>query len=172
MIVYVKFVSVHIRRSRNECRALLVQMAKTRVSSATALENGPNDDHDGCQSRAVLPAENTGRSSEIATKQIDRVRVHRTKKRRHTMANGGSRHSTSVRVRRRLRILMQRLLCRGFPPKMPTRAFHSSEESIFGGGGGSGDFHQQAIKDNSIVGLPSMPLRSSFNTSSRVVYNA
>jgi hypothetical protein len=37
----------------------------------------------------------------------------------------------------------------GFPPKLPTRAFHSSEESIYGAGGG--DFQQQQMKDNAIV---------------------
>ncbi|CAF0968298.1 unnamed protein product [Adineta ricciae] len=36
----------------------------------------------------------------------------------------------------------------GFPPKLPTRAFHSSEESIYGAGG---DFQQQTqVKDNTI----------------------
>jgi len=37
----------------------------------------------------------------------------------------------------------------GFPPKLPTRAFHSSEESIYGAGGG-GDFQQQLMKENPI----------------------
>jgi hypothetical protein len=35
----------------------------------------------------------------------------------------------------------------GFPPKLPTRAFHSSEESIYG----AGDFQQQPLKENPIV---------------------
>jgi len=34
----------------------------------------------------------------------------------------------------------------GFPPKLPTRAFHSSEESIYG----AADFQQQPLKENPI----------------------
>ncbi|CAF0807156.1 unnamed protein product [Adineta steineri] len=43
----------------------------------------------------------------------------------------------------------------GFPPRLPTRAFHSSEESIYGAGGGGGggvgggEFQQQQMKENS-----------------------
>ena len=35
----------------------------------------------------------------------------------------------------------------GFPPKLPTRAFHSSEESIYG----AADFQHQPLKENPIV---------------------
>jgi hypothetical protein len=45
-------------------------------------------------------------------------------------------------------ILLSSLFSRGFPPKLPTRAFHSSEESIYG----AGDFQQQPLKENPIVG--------------------
>ncbi|CAF3725989.1 unnamed protein product, partial [Rotaria socialis] len=37
----------------------------------------------------------------------------------------------------------------GFPPKLPTRGFHSSEESIYGNGTG-GDLQQQQLKENPI----------------------
>ena len=41
----------------------------------------------------------------------------------------------------------------GFPPNLPTRAFHSSEESIYGaaGGGGGADFLQVPLRDHSNV---------------------
>ncbi len=44
-------------------------------------------------------------------------------------------------------LLNIRFLFSGFPPKLPTRAFHSSEESIYG----AADFQQQPLKENPIV---------------------
>ena len=47
---------------------------------------------------------------------------------------------------------------RGFPPNLPTRAFHSSEESIYGAAGGAttpsanaSEFPSQSLKDNGQV---------------------
>lgn len=39
----------------------------------------------------------------------------------------------------------------GFPPKLPTRAFHSSEESIYGAGNDLQQQQTQLSKENSIV---------------------
>ena len=57
----------------------------------------------------------------------------------------------------------------GFPPKLPTRAFHSSEESIYGAGGG-GDFQQQTLKENPIVFYLILIIEIRLNCFSRVVY--
>lgn len=51
----------------------------------------------------------------------------------------------------------------GFPPNLPTRAFHSSEESIYGaangGGSGGADFLQVPLRDNSNVSETNISIR-------------